>query len=314
MNYKNSVRSPIYKMSSLLAVSLFSFSASAESVSEDIKLPVDKVLTQIKHCSESITIRSQKLTAQQQKEACEMLSEQEAFFHGKFNTKGKPVKHDGNTRIQVNVYHNRDEYVKHGTNHFGMSTDNGGMYLEGLPDVDGNEANFITYQKGDVIWNLRHEYVHYLDGRFNLYGDFCASLHDSHSPPENCAKPAPLYPHTVWWSEGVAEYVAKRDVHPRAFKSLLKEQGKYKLSELFDTSYENNGGGARVYHWGYAAVRFMMENERDKVEEMLQFLRVGDYVRYQSLVRSWGNSMDKNFDQWLASLVKDQSENLAGNK
>jgi microbial collagenase len=35
-------------------------------------------------------------------------------------------------------------------------------------------------------WNLEHEYVHYLDGRFDMEGDFAAAT----------AKP------TVWWIEG----------------------------------------------------------------------------------------------------------------
>ncbi len=263
----------------------------------------DNVLSQVKECSDTITIRSEALTNAEEKQACEMLNEQEAYFHNLFNTKGKPVKHDGNNKLTVNVYANRDSYVINATKLFNMPTDNGGMYLEGLPEQPGNKANFVTYQKKGVIWNLRHEYVHYLDGRFNTYGDFCASLHDSHSAPENCAKPAPLLPHTVWWAEGVGEYVAKRNTYPRAFETVKKELGKYQLSELFDTSYEMNGGGSRVYFWGYMAVRYMMENEREKIDQMLVFLRSGDFPRYQALVRSWGAEMDEDFDKWLEKLL-----------
>ncbi|WP_444995486.1 collagenase [Aliikangiella sp. IMCC44359] len=268
------------------------------------ELPINKVLTQIKTCSPTLVIRSQKLTIAQQNEACEVLSKQEAKFHQIFNTEGKPVKHDFNKNLRVNVYNSRDEYVKHASGHFNMPTDNGGMYLEGYPDKPGNQAEFITYEKGKVIWNLRHEYVHYLDGRFNTYGDFCAALHDSHSPPENCPKPAPLLPHSVWWSEGIAEYIAKYHDHPRAVKDVSIQVEKYKLSELFDTSYEMNGGGERVYSWGYFAVRYMIENQREKVEEMLVFLRAGDLPRYQALIRLWGTSMDKDFTAWLKKQIK----------
>ncbi|TMP65109.1 collagenase, partial [Pseudoalteromonas sp. S1609] len=89
-----------------------------------------------------------------------------------------------------------DDYGKYAGVNFGFNTNNGGMYLEGDPSVVGNQANFIAYEANyanaeHFVWNLEHEYVHYLDGRFDLYGDF-------NSPTED----------VVWWSEGVAEYIA----------------------------------------------------------------------------------------------------------
>ncbi len=296
------IRFKLIFATSMLCVAGYS-AASMSNEKQDES--IDVILPNIKVCSPTITVRSKALTEAKQVETCDMLSEQEAYFHKLFNTKGKPVKHDGNTTLTVNVYENKDVYSVYAAKHFNMPTDNGGMYLEGLPDQPGNEANFVAYQEKDYIRNLRHEYVHYLDGRFNTYGDFCVALHDSHSGPEFCPKPAPLLPHTVWWSEGVGEYVAKRDSYPRAFKTVKKELGKYKLSELFDTSYEMNGGGSRVYFWGYMSVRFMMENEREKVEQMLGFLRTGDLPRYQALVRSWGTSMDDAFSVWVSDLLKD---------
>ena len=271
---------------------------------------ITKVLNQVTTCSSTIVIRSEGIATALLKDACQALSLQEEHFHKIFETQGKPVKHDNNKALQVNVYQSKKSYVDNATNHFDIETNNGGMYLEGLPDSPGNQANFITYIKNGVIWNLRHEYVHYLDGRFNLYGDFCASLHDSHSPPENCPQPAPLLPHTVWWSEGVAEYIAKFHNHPRAFKAVSHDVNKYSLSQLFDTSYETNGGTERIYSWGYFAARYMIEEQRDKTEQMLEFLRSGDLPRYQSLVRSWEKSMDKDFNHWLSELVSktDNSE------
>ncbi len=268
---------------------------------------LNAILSQTKSCNSRLVIRYQSLSTQQLQQACDQLATREDEFHRLFKTKGKPVKHDLNNELRVNVYASKDSYAKFATSHFDIPTDNGGMYLEGLPDIQGNKAEFITYVKKDIIWNLSHEYIHYLDGRFNIYGDFCLSLHDSHSPPENCPKPAPLYPHTVWWSEGIAEYIDKGNDNPRAFKSISTSKNKYLLSELFNTSYEANGGSSRVYSWGYFAARYMMENQRDKVEQMLTFLRAGDLPRYQALLVSWGTALDKDFDNWLA-------ETLAANK
>ncbi|PPJ44561.1 peptidase, partial [Rhizobium sp. KAs_5_22] len=79
---------------------------------------------------------------------------------------------------------------------FGIDTNNGGMYLEGDPSAPGNQARFIAYEAEWLrptfeIWNLTHEYVHYLDGRFDMWGDFQAAMQQK----------------TVWWVEGFAEYL-----------------------------------------------------------------------------------------------------------
>ncbi|MCL1057030.1 collagenase [Shewanella gelidimarina] len=262
---------------------------------------LNTVLSQNYACSDTIIIRSQALTSQQIESACLLLQTQEAKFHLLFGTLNKPVTNDNNHSMRANVYHSREDYIANVTAHFDVPSDNGGMYLEGFPWVDGNQAEFVAYEKKGQVWNLAHEYVHYLDGRFNLYGDFCASLHDSHSAPEYCPKPAPLYPHTVWWSEGIAEYISLGDDNPKAIKVIGDKN--LVLSDLFNTSYESNGGGDRVYRWGYLAVRFMIENHKNKIDEMLTFTRKGDYPRYQALVNQWGTSMDAEFQVWLTDLT-----------
>jgi len=263
---------------------------------------LETILSQVHDCSPTITIRSEALTDDLIKQACKMLSEKESDFHQTFNSKDKPVANDNNHSMRANIYANRDSYVKYVTEHFNVPSDNGGMYLEGLPHIKSNHAEFVAYQKQGKIWNLRHEYIHYLDGRFNLYGDFCSSLHDSHSAPEYCPKPAPLLPHLVWWSEGIAEYIAQGDNNTRAIENGIKKS--YKLSELFNTSYETNGGSERVYDWGYLAVRFMMENHRDQIDVMLELTRKGFYTRYQALVKEWGTQFDDEFSLWLTNLSK----------
>uniref|UniRef100_UPI0038F7C44D collagenase n=1 Tax=Streptomyces turgidiscabies TaxID=85558 RepID=UPI0038F7C44D len=91
------------------------------------------------------------------------------------------------------------------------------MYLEGDPSVVGNQANFIAYEASyanaeHYVWNLEHEYVHYLDGRFDLYGNF-------NSPTEDI----------VWWSEGVAEYIANLDNNDAA-KNTISDGSRYTLA------------------------------------------------------------------------------------
>ncbi|MFT5705317.1 MAG: hypothetical protein ACI8SK_001272 [Shewanella sp.] len=292
------------KVSNLLPItailSLYALAADAEPIS-----PISEVLAQNHACSDTIVIRSQALSTNQIEQACKLLGMQETKFHQLFDTQGKPVANDNNVSMRANVYHSREDYVQYVTAHFDVPSDNGGMFLEGFPHKSGNQAEFVAYEKNGVIWNLAHEYVHYLDGHFNLYGDFCASLHDSHSAPEYCPKPAPLLPHLVWWSEGLGEYISQGDDNKAAIK-LAKESlatsTNYSLSELFNTSYEVNGGTDRVYRWGYLAVRFMMEQHKDKIDTMLTFTRQGDYPRYQALIKHWGTEMDADFQAWLTTL------------
>lgn len=264
---------------------------------------VEQVLSRSHRCSDSLSLRSQVLNASQEATICSELALVEQRFHSVFKTLGRPVKGDLNRSLRANIYASNEDFSRYAGQHFNMPTDNGGMYLEGLPDQPGNQAEFIANQRKDgSVRNLAHEYVHYLDGRFNLHGDFCAVLHDSHSPPENCVRPAPLTPYLVWWTEGVAEYIAHGDKLSARQREAAAAKT-FALSQLFDTGYEANTGEARVYSWGYLAVRFMMERHRADIEQMLSLTRVGDYPRYQALVKQWGSSFDAEFSAWLTELL-----------
>ena len=271
-------------------------------VTDDTPLAsVDEVLKNVQHCNKSITIRSQGLSSDKVAKACKELIAQEDKFHQVFNSRNKPVRDDNNTNLRANFYSSNADYVKYATKHFNMPTNNGGMYLEGYPAKKGNHAEFVAYERNGGLWNLTHEYIHYLDGRFNRYGDYCNGLHDDHAGPEFCPAPNSSYPHGVWWSEGVAEYIAWGKNNPKAL--TMAGSKKYPLSELFNTSYNANNGSDRVYRWGYLAVRFMMENHRDKVEQSLVLSRQGDWAGYQALMTAWSTSMDKEWFTWLNSVA-----------
>ena len=286
-----------------IALTLLAALAGCSSTENTIAvdpLSVNGILDKQHTCSETIQLRHQSIDDDLIEVVCPMLLAKEATFHQLFQTKGRPVKDDNNTIMRANIYTSREEFVKYATNHFNMPTGNGGMYLEGLPQNVDNQAEFVAYVKNGKVWNLGHEYIHYLDGRFNQYGDYCKGLHDDHSGPEFCAQPTPAYPHLVWWGEGIAEYIAKGNDNPKATE-IFKRQ-RYALSEIFNTSYNNNGGSDRVYRFGYLAVRYMLENHKNRVEKMLALTRQGDYAGYQALVKSWGRTMDQDFDRWAKAL------------
>ncbi|MFE0171171.1 collagenase [Streptomyces sp. NPDC059002] len=248
----------------------------------------DAVLT-VKHtCSDSLKIAAQQITAEELTASCDSLSKQDAFFHGVAKDSG-PVKDDKNTQLEVVAFNSSTDYQTYAGVVFGIDTNNGGMYLEGDPSVEGNLPRFIAYeqpkQDGSFqIWNLNHEYTHYLDGRFNMYGDF----------EEGMKTP------TVMWVEGFAEYISY-SYRGVTYDRAVEEAGKktYKLSTLFDTTYENTNQ-TRTYQWGYLAVRYLLESHPQDVATLLGHYRAGEWDQARTLLTSTiGNRYDADFDAWL---------------
>ncbi|MFK0189610.1 M9 family metallopeptidase [Kitasatospora sp. NPDC090308] len=248
------------------------------------------VLTVDYTCSPSIRIVAQALTAAQLTTACTSLKGQDAYFHGVVRD-GGAVANDHNSTIDVVVFHSSADYQTYAGTIFGISTDNGGMYLEGDPAAAGNQPRFVAYEAEWVrpdfqIWNLNHEYTHYLDGRFDMAGDFDAGM----------ATP------TVWWVEGFAEYVSYsyRGVE---YTDALTQAGQhtYALSTLFDTTYDN-ADQTRIYNWGYLAVRYMLQSHRADLDAVLAEYRAGDWNGARTILKTTiGTRYDADFNAWLTA-------------
>jgi microbial collagenase len=259
----------------------------------------------IKHiCSDSLYILTQEMTKQQLNDSCQQLISQESTFHEKLQTKRKPVANDYNDKLRVVVFDNAAEYNKYGQLVFDINTDNGGMYIEGTTQNPENIATFYSYEHFWVrpefkVWNLNHEYMHYLDGRFIKYDTF------NHFPGQ-----------MVWWSEGLAEYISKGDENPKAFKKMAEtEQEKWpNLLDVFNTEYKD--GTDRVYKWGYLAVRYMFENYHDEYLQMAHFLQTDYFDGYKKLIDDVGKNDKDGFSQWLTihKVAIDNTDNGADAK
>ncbi|MFC5885794.1 collagenase [Kitasatospora sp. CM 4170] len=243
-------------------------------------------------CSPSIRIIAQALDATQLNSACTSLNGQDAYFHTVARDNG-PVADDRNTTIEVVVFHGRFDYGVFAAMIYGIDTNNGGMYLEGNPAAAGNQPRFLAYEAEWVrpdfqVWNLNHEYTHYLDGRFDMYGDFNAGT----------ATP------TVWWVEGFAEYVSY-SYRKVPYDAAMTAAGRhtYTLRTLFDTTYDN-ADSERIYRWGYLAVRFMLEKHRADMDAVLAKYRAGDWNGARSyLTQTVGTRYDAEFDAWLTTCA-----------
>ncbi|MFZ4270929.1 M9 family metallopeptidase [Streptomyces arboris] len=259
----------------------------------DLPDRLDRAALPVRHdCSGSLRIRAQEMSAAQLASTCASLAGQDAFFHSIARDDG-PVAGDLNTRLEVVVYNSSDNYGTYAGAMFGIDTNNGGMYLEGDPSAVGNQPRFIAYEaewlRPDFqIWNLNHEYTHYLDGRFTMAGDFA----DGMTTP------------TVWWVEGFAEYISY-SYRRLTYDAAIAEAGKrtYPLSTLFDTTYDNSDS-TRIYRWGYLAVRYMIQSHRADLDAVLRHYRAGIWNAARTHLKTTiGTRYDAGWNAWLTACA-----------
>jgi microbial collagenase len=136
------------------------------------------------------------------------------------------------------------------------------------------------------VWNLNHEFTHYLDAVYDMKGDFTAQTSVA----------------DVWWIEGVAEYVSYTYRGVPDTEALTDAPlHTYSLSTLFQNTYAIDTE-TRSYPWGYLAVRYMLEKHPDLVSAMLGHFRAGDYTGGYAVYNNLGTTYDADFTTWLDSL------------
>ncbi|WP_051820149.1 M9 family metallopeptidase [Streptomyces flavochromogenes] len=246
-------------------------------------------------CTPDLRIRAQDMSPGQLGSTCTSLVEQDAYFHRIIGDKGA-IPGDVNTDLEVVVFDDYTQYALYAWAIYNIDVDNGGMYEEGDPAAAGNQARFIAHEahwlRPDFqIWNLNHEYTHYLDGRYTMYGDFEAGM----TTP------------TIWWVEGIAENISFGYRGERNADAIAEaRKNTYKLSELFDTVYgqeeDPEVNSNRVYRWGFLAVRYMLQAHPADVETVLDKYRAGDWTGARSFLKETiGTRYDADFANWLTT-------------
>ncbi|MFF4007054.1 collagenase [Streptomyces sp. NPDC001717] len=246
-------------------------------------------------CNPGLKIRAQDMSPGQLGSTCTSLVNQDAYFHRVIGDKGA-IPGDVNTNLEVVVFDDYTQYSLYAWAIYNIDVDNGGMYEEGNPSAPGNQARFIAHEASWLrpefqIWNLNHEYTHYLDGRFNMAGDFEAGI----TTP------------TIWWVEGIAENISFGYRGERNADAIAEaRKNTYKLSDLFDTVYgqdENpDVNSNRVYRWGWLAVRYMLQAHPADVQTVLGKYRAGDWTGARTFLKQTiGTGYDAGFATWLST-------------
>lgn len=239
-----------------------------------------------------IRLRTSSLSPSEAAQACALMQKEEPYFHAMLHTNRVPVADDHNTTLEVIVFSDNTEYENYSPVLFGNDTNNGGVYLEGDPAAPNNQARFIAFvatwlRPQFEIWNLKHEFVHYLDGRYDMYGDFDASTQVP----------------TVWYIEGLAEYISRGNDDPESIAAAMT--ARYRLSEIFANIYGMDDYVSRAYRWGYMAVRFVFERHPEVLSTILPMFRSGNYAAYWAYMKSLPAQFDREFADWVPTVTPD---------
>ncbi|MFF2147537.1 collagenase [Kitasatospora sp. NPDC058190] len=236
------------------------------------------------------TVETENLTADELNTVCTSLRGEDTFFHNLVKDSG-PANPYGKT-IDLAVFATQADYLTYSWAIFGNSTDNGGETLMDPTDPN-NQPVSVMYRKAwndgfpANVWNLNHEYTHYLDGIYDMKGTFANEL----TVPD------------IWWVEGVAEYESyayRGTTDTQAMAEAAKHT--YKLSTIFQNTYDNSDT-VRTYPWGYLAVRYMFEKHPDVISTMLGHFRTGDFQGAYQVYNGLGTAYDADFDSWLTACA-----------
>ncbi|THA85412.1 collagenase [Streptomyces sp. A0592] len=222
-----------------------------------------------------------------------------AQYHRVLGT-DQPLAGDPNATLNIVLYGSRADYVNYHPILTGYDTNNGGIYIE-------NGATFYTYQRRvpqDSSLTLeelfRHEYTHYLNGRFAVPGFFGQG---------------PWYEgdRTTAMDEGTAEFFdgATRDngiaVRKSLVKSIISDTAgggpRMTVEQLLNATYE--GDGFRFYSYAGTFFEFLWTEKPSLLREMYTHLRNNDVAAYDAWRHRLGADtyLQRDYDRFLTAQI-----------
>ncbi|MGW0364768.1 collagenase [Streptomyces sp. NPDC002990] len=222
-----------------------------------------------------------------------------AQFHRVLGT-DQPLAGDPNSTLNIVLYGSRADYENYHPILTGYDTNNGGIYIE-------RGATFYTYQRRvpqDSSLTLeelfRHEYTHYLNGRYAVPGFFGEG---------------PWYEgdRTTAMDEGTAEFFdgATRDngiaVRKSLVRSIINDTAgggpRMSVEQVLNATYE--GDGFRFYSYAGTFFEFLWTEKPSALREMYSHLRAGDVAAYDAWRHRMGADtyLQRAYDRFLDAQI-----------
>ncbi len=212
----------------------------------------------------------------------------------------RPLPGDPNKVLHMRVYASRADYEKFQPYLYGLSTANGGITVESM-------GTFFTYQRRvpqDSSLTLeelfRHEYTHYLNGRWavpGIFGDGSAWFRDDR---------------TTAFDEGMAEYLAgsTRD-GVRQRKALIdaiiadqRVNGRMTIQQAFHSGY-NDKDPFRFYAYMGSLFAMLGRVHPSLLHEMYGYLPANDVKGWDAFRNRLGadRSLQAEYNRYLDAQI-----------
>ncbi|WP_249262246.1 collagenase ColA [Leptospira alexanderi] len=204
-----------------------------------------------------------------------------------------PVSGDPTDSISMYIYGSLRDYRVFHPFLFDLATNNGGIYIE-------KDKSFYTYQRtsAESIYTieelLRHEYVHYLVGRFIIPGMWGQG-------------PAYANERLTWFDEGIAEFLAgstPKEIRPR--KTLVSQiqydgSSRMNVSEIVTAHY----GDFKFYRYAGNFFQYLYTYKKDVLRDLIRALRDSNIPAFDTLVTQMSQdaSLNTSYQSYLSSLV-----------
>ncbi|UGQ47543.1 collagenase [Massilia endophytica] len=208
-------------------------------------------------------------TAQQLYHAIKQVKAQ---YHRKTRA-STPLDDDPNEVLTMRIYGSRSAYERFQYYLEGLDTDNGGMYIE-------VGATFYTYERTPQESTLtleellRHEYTHYLEGRYTEHGVFGDPVYDNNR--------------LTWFDEGAAEFFAGSTQTDgvkirRALLEKVYNDGadRMAVADFIGASYDS---GFDFYYYAGLFFHFLDAQRPDILRGLFSRLRANDVSGFDVLV------------------------------
>jgi microbial collagenase len=267
------------------------------SNNEAMKKLEEKTFPKFFNVGKDVTVRHRDLTAKQIETVKLYITEANKEFFTTFGLENGEAnaKDDFTTGVIIDVFDTDALYKEMFPKlfDFGAYKDaylNAGMCFENNPAFKGNLMRialkiFDNMEDGEFeIINIKHEFTHYLDMRYNWAG--------VGTEPND------------WWMEGLAEYLGNPGEEKEHIKVVKKN--KFTLKKIMGSDSQDNSdqkAADKKYSGGSLVIKFMFEEHIDDINAFLDIIRNGEYdTKYENWRKAFVAKYNVEFSKWIVKL------------